>query len=187
VNAPQVSFKARTVNTDRAAIVGTTGDEANMSVEFTSFTGIYGWSPTFGPGNGFGTGVWGDSDDVGCYGSGGVGVRGDGSIGVVAAGAAGGGIGLRAWGGTGTGNDVALEVFGKVKFSRSGRNTIGSGKSSLKINLVGATSSSRVFAVLHSNGSGRYVRAVVPTTGSFTIYLNAAVTQATFVAWFVLN
>ena len=46
---------------------------------------------------------------------------------------------------------------------------------------------SRVFAVLHSNRSGRYVRAVVPTTGSFTIYLNTTVTSATYVAWFVLN
>ena len=59
--------------------------------------------------------------------------------------------------------------------------------SSVKINLKGTTSSSRVFAVLHSNRASRYVRAVVPTTGSFTIYLNASVTSATYVAWFVIN
>jgi hypothetical protein len=184
---PQISFKARTVNTDRAAVVGSTGDETNINTEFTGFTGVYGWSPTAGSDSAFGTGVWGDGEDVGTYGSGFVGVRGDGFIGMVAAGEAGGGIGLRAFGGTGTGLDVALEVFGKVKFSRSGRNTIGAGRSSLKINLVGVTSASRIFAVLHSNRSGRYVRAVVPTTGSFTVYLNTTVTAATYVAWFVIN
>jgi hypothetical protein len=41
--------------------------------------------------------------------------------------------------------------------------------------------------VLHSNRASRYVRAVVPTTGSFTIYLNTSVTSATYVAWFVIN
>ena len=71
--------------------------------------------------------------------------------------------------------------------SRAGKSTIGTGRSSLKINLAGVSANSRVFAVLHSNRSGRYVRAVVPTTGSFTIYLNSAVTSATFVAWFVIN
>jgi hypothetical protein len=41
--------------------------------------------------------------------------------------------------------------------------------------------------VLRSNRSGRYVRAVVPTAGSFTIYLNTTVTSSTYVVWFVLN
>lgn len=116
-----------------------------------------------------------------------MGVRGDGFIGVVAAGSEGGGTGLRAWGGDGLGLDVALDVRGKVRFSRSGRSTILTGRSSIKVNLLGVTTSSRVFAVLHSNRSGRYVRAVVPTTGSFTIYLNTTVTANTFIAWFVIN
>jgi hypothetical protein len=55
------------------------------------------------------------------------------------------------------------------------------------VTLAGTSSASRVFAVLHSNRAGRYVRAVVPTTGSFTIYLNTTVTSATYIAWFVLD
>ena len=46
---------------------------------------------------------------------------------------------------------------------------------------------SRVFAVLASNRSGRYVRAVVPAAGKFTIYLNTTVTSTTVVTWFVLD
>ena len=177
---------ATNTGSDAAALVAASGDQTNIAVD-TTFTGAYGFAPaaTFPA---FGVGVWGDSDtDVGTLGTGGVGVRGDGFYGVVAAGAPGGGIGLVAWGGIGTGLDTALDVRGKVKFSRSGRATIGAGKSSIKITLVGTSSSSRVFAVLHSNRSGRYVRAVVPTTGSFTIYLNTTVTAATYVAWFVIN
>ena len=83
--------------------------------------------------------------------------------------------------------DVALEVQGKVKFSRSGRATLGAGKSSIKVTLAGTTTSSRVFAVLHSNRTGRWVQSVVPTTGSFTIYLNGTVTSSTYIAWFVIN
>jgi len=154
----------------------------------TTYTGVYGYSPTTPDVNSFGTGVWGDSADVGVFGTGGVGVRGDGFFGMVAVGtndaAA---AGLRTWGYDGSGNWTALDVRGKAKFSRSGRATIGAGKSSIKINLVGTSFSSLVFAVLRSNRSGRYVRAVVPTTGSFTIYLNAAVTSSTYVVWFVLN
>jgi hypothetical protein len=55
------------------------------------------------------------------------------------------------------------------------------------VNLAGVSFSSLVFAVLRSNRSGRYVRAVVPTTGYFTIYLNTTVTSSTYVVWFVLN
>jgi hypothetical protein len=178
-----VAFKAKTTTTGAAGLVGSTGDETAISPT-TSFTGVYGWAPTVGDPDFFSTGIWGDSEDVGVYGSGSAGVWGDGFVGVVGRGSA-GGIGVEAIGASAT--DVALAVFGKVRFSRSGRTTIGAGKSSLKVNLAGTTSSSRVFAVLHSNRSGRYVRAVVPTTGSFTVYLNTTVTAATYVAWFVIN
>ncbi|HET9083150.1 MAG TPA: hypothetical protein VFN41_02010 [Candidatus Limnocylindrales bacterium] len=150
----------------------------------TTYTGAYGWAPTFPNVNGFSVGVWGDSDDVGHYGTGSIGAWGDGFIGVRGTGET-GGIGVQAIAASPT--DLALTVAGKVTFSRSNRATIGAGRSSLKVNLPGTTSSSRVFAVLHSNRAGRYVRAVVPTTGSFTIYLNTTVTSATYVAWFVLN
>jgi hypothetical protein len=182
-----VAFKAKTVTTGAAGLVGSTGDETAIATN-TAWTGVYGWAPGVPPEvtNAFGTGIWGDSEDVGVIGSGGVGVRGDGFFGMVAAGAV-GGTGLRTWGGAGTGNDVALDVRGKALFSRSGRATIGAGRSSIKINRTGVTWSSLVFAVLRSNRSGRYVRAVVPTTGSFTIYLNTAVTSSTYVVWFVVN
>jgi hypothetical protein len=186
-NFNQVSLKVRTVNPDAAALVGSTGDETNIaSVAATAYTGVYGWAPTAASDTAFGSGVWGDSDDVGTYGLGYVGVRGDGVLGVVGAGDV-GGVGVRAWGGNGSGSDIALQVYGKVQFSRAGRATIGAGKSGIKVNMVGVSASSRVFAVLHSNRAGRFVRAVVPTTGSFTIYLNTTVTSSTYVAFFVIN
>ena len=109
---------------------------------------------------------------------------GDGTFGVVGR-ADLGGYGVHALNFNPTG--VALRVDGKVQFSRAGKTTIGTGKSSLTINLAGVSANSRVFAVLHSNRSGRYVRAVVPGTNYFTVYLNTTVTSATFVAWFVIN
>jgi hypothetical protein len=182
---PKWALKVRNVGTEAAALVATTGDEtAAATLTQTASTGIYGWAPTLNDPDFFATGVWGDGEDVGTYGSGTVGVMGDGVVGVVGR-ADLGGSGIQAINFDPTG--VALQVYGKVQFSRSNKNTIGAGKSSLKVNLAGVTSSSRVFAVLHSNRAGRYVRAVVPTTGSFTIYLNTTVTSATYVAWFVLN
>lgn len=179
----QVAFKAKTTTTGAAGLVGSTGDETSIATN-TAFTGAYGWAPTAASASFFATGLWGDSEDVGTYGSGFVGVRGDGFVGVFGRGDV-GGIGVQAVGATAT--DVALSVTGKVRFSRSGRSTIGAGKASIKVTLAGVSTSSRVFAVLHSNRSGRYVRAVVPTTGSFTIYLNTTVTSSTYVAWFVIN
>ncbi|HSL77916.1 MAG TPA: hypothetical protein VK867_13300, partial [Candidatus Limnocylindrales bacterium] len=174
------------------------GDETGIATD-TAFTGVYGWAPeaplAVPPDPQYeGSGVWGDGMDDGVVGSGGLsgvlgvggleGVLGIGSVdGVVGTGGA-GGAGVRA---KGANTRVALAVEGKVTFSRSGRAIIGSGKSSVKVSLLGTTTSSRVFAVLHSNRSGRYVRAVVPTTGSFTIYLNTTVTSSTYVAWFVIN
>lgn len=167
-----------------AALIGGAGDQTNVA-EDTSFTGIYGFTPTSNDANFSSTAIWGDSEDVGIVATGGqAGVVGFGPSGVVGLGDI-GGAGVEAWGASPT--DVALTVHGKVQFSRSGKSTLGSGKSALKVTLAGVTASSRVFAVLHSNRAGRYVRAVVPTTGSFTIYLNTTVTSATYIAWFVLN
>ena len=180
--AGEVAFKAHTVNPDAAGLIGSTGDETDIDAE-TPFTGVYGFSQADAT-DGLGSGVWGSSPDTGVVGTGTFGVLGLGVVGVLGVGDP-AGIGVRAIGATPT--DVALRVDGKVTFSRSGRSTIGTGKSSLKVTLAGVTSASRVFAVLHSNRSGRYVRAVVPTTGSFTIYLNTTVTSSTYVAWFVIN
>lgn len=194
--AGAVAFKVRTTNPDAAALLASTGSETGIATD-TAFTGVYGWAPEapFPADPQYeGSGVWGDSPDDGVVGTGGLsgvlgigggtGVVGIGDDGVVGVGGP-GGAGVRAVADTAT--DVGLAVTGKVQFSRSGRATILAGRSSIKVNLAGTTTSSRVFAVLHSNRSGRYVRAVVPTTGSFTIYLNTTVTASTWIAWFVIN
>lgn len=184
--ATDAEVALRVVNDTQGAagLIGTAGDQTTIATN-TSFTGIYGFTPTSNDDNFSSAAMWGDSEDIGVVGTGGLaGVVGAGPAGVVGIGDP-GGVGVDAWGDTAT--DVALAVHGKVVFSRSGKSTLGAGKSALKVTLAGVTSSSRVFAVLHSNRSGRYVRAVVPTTGSFTIYLNTTVTSATYIAWFIIN
>jgi hypothetical protein len=86
-------------------------------------------------------------------------------------------------------NDIGtgLWVDGKVHFSRSGRTWIRAGQASLKIAAQGTAGNSRVFAVLASNRPGRYVRAVVPTTNAFTVYLNASALSDSVVTWFILD
>ncbi len=150
-----------------------------------AYTGIYGWAPASPVDALVGVGVLGQSDDWGVYGNGYVGVYGYGTNGVIGESTTASTAGVTAYG-LGA-NDLALDVVGKVRFSRSGRTSVAAGQSTKTIKLAGVSSSSRVFAVLHSNRSGRYVRAVVPTTGSFKIYLNATVSSSTYVAWFVLN
>jgi hypothetical protein len=187
--ATDVALKIVSTTTTAASFLSATGDQTNIATD-TGFTGIYGWAegaPISDPDH-IGSGVWGDSDDIGVVGTGGIGVEGDGFYGVLAAGANDpASVALLALGWDGTGNYTALDVRGKAKFSRSGRSVIGAGKSTLKINLAGVSFSSLVFAVLRSNRTNRFVRAVIPTTGSFTIYLNSAVTSSTYVVWFVLN
>ena len=173
-------------STTAAGVYGwSVGEPEGFDAAETLNTGVFGHTPSTGLDNLFGTGVWGDSEDIGVYGSGSIGVAGVGGIGVEGDAFGPGGIGVRAW--TNSTNQIALDVVGKVRFDRSGRSTIGKGKSSIKVTLAGVSSSSRVFAMLHSNRSGRWVRAIVPTSGSFTIYLNTTVTSSTYVAWFVLN
>ena len=187
--ATDVAFKVSSTTNTAASLIATDGDTTNIATD-TGFTGVYGWAegaPSDDP-NHIGSGVWGDSDDLGVVGTGSIGVEGDGFFGVLGVGANDpAAVGVLATGWDGTGNYIALDVRGKAKFSRSGRTTIGTGKSSVKINLAGVSFSSLVFAVLRSNRTNRYVRAVVPTTGSFTIYLNAAVTSSSYVVWFVVN
>ena len=151
---------------------------------FGSYTGVYGFSPASPTTDTVGTGVFGDSDDWGIYGQGNIGIYGYGNVGVVgeSAGAQAGVVALGA-----SASSVALEVIGRAKFSRSGRTSMGKGKSSLKVTLAGTTTSSHVFAVMGSVQTGRYVRAVVPASGSFTVYLNTTTTAAAYIHWFVIN
>ena len=132
--------------------------------DFTAYTGVFGSAPTAPIETGtFGAGVWGDSEDTGVYGSGDTGVQGFGAsagvygyggIGVVGESAT-TSAGVLALGQSAT--DLALEVQGKVKFSRSGRATLGSGKSSIKVTLAGVSSGSRV---------SRSCTAIAPVAGS---------------------
>ncbi len=149
-----------------------------------AYTGIYGWSPTNPDPDFVATGVWGDSDDWGVLGSGDVGVYGLGNNGVVGE-SSGPYAGVVALASSST--SPALQVVGKALFSRSGRSTIAKGKSSLKVKLAGTTTASHVLAVLGSVQTGRWIRAVVPASGSFTIYLNTTTSAAAYVHWFVIN
>jgi hypothetical protein len=185
------AVKAANTNVVQAAAYVTSGDTTFAVVSTdTLATGLYGWTPASTDYDvAIGKGVWGDSSDIGVYGSGGIGMEGDG-FGV-------GGIGLLGYADTTSGigvwayapatNQYALKVSGKVSFSNAGRSIIGAGKSSLTVSKAGVTSSSRVFAQLAANRPGRYVRAVVASSGKFTIYLNTTVTSATYVIWWILN
>jgi hypothetical protein len=82
---------------------------------------------------------------------------------------------------------TALQVAGKVKFSRSGRTSIAAAASSKQITMSGVTTSSYIIATLQTRRTGVYVSAVVPNAGYFTIYLNKAVTATTYVGYFVIN
>ena len=157
---------------------------AGVDPSALAYTGIYGWSPTNPDTDFVAAGVWGDSDDWGVIGSGDVGVYGYGNNGVVGEGA-GANAGVVALGASAS--SVALEVIGKARFNRSGRTTIAKGKSSIKINLAGTSTSSHVLAVLGSVQTGRWIRAVVPSSGYFTVYLNTTTTANAFIHWFVIN
>src|SRR5262245_38783839 len=144
--ATDVALKVVSTTTTAATFLSAAGDQTNIATD-TGFTGIYGWTegaPISDPDH-IGSGVWGDSADIGVVGTGGIGVEGDGFFGVLAAGANDpASVALLALGWDGTGNYTALDVRGKAKFSRSGRATIGAGKSSIKINLAGTSFSSLV-------------------------------------------
>lgn len=185
--ATGIGFGVQGTSTLAAGVLGWSVEPPDpiwFTPDITANTGVFGSAPAGDGVTTFGSGVWGDSPDAGVYGTGSVGVLGQGGRGVEGDAAVTGGIGVYAYGAL---DATALYVNGKVFFSRSGRATIGSGKSSIAVTLAGVSASSRVFAVLHSNRSGRWVRAVVPAAGKFTIYLNTTTTSATYVAWFVIN
>jgi hypothetical protein len=150
-----------------------------------SYTGVYGWSPASPDPNAFiAVGVQGQSDDWGVFGSGTVGVYGFGTWGVVGESAT-ANAGVMALGASAT--DLALDVRGKAKFSRSGVASVAAGSSSRVVTFPGVTVDSQVLAVMKGNRSNRWVRAVVPVFGKFTIYLNAAVTTKTYISFFIID
>lgn len=178
------------VNPGAAGVVGFSTASPDWTPAFEpknlGLTGVFGYAPQGDLINTFGSGVWGDSPDTGVFGTGGTGVEGFGYVGVFGhANGNAGSIGVWAYAGAPT--SVALWVEGKAHFTRSGRTLIPAGKSYLKVTLSGTTTSSKVFAVLATSASSRYVRAVVPASGSFTIYLNTTLASKAYVSWFVLD
>lgn len=90
--------------------------------------------------------------------------------------------------------ETALYVIGKARLaSRSGRATVGAGKSTVDVDLRqkgGLRGTPLCFANLMSYRPGVSVTTVrpnYPVAGKARIYLNRAVSANTFVAWFVLN
>ncbi len=82
---------------------------------------------------------------------------------------------------------IALHVKGRAKFDRSGVVTVAGGTSSVTKTLAGVTSSNLILAVLGQDRAGVWVRAAVPSAGSFKVILNKNVASATKVTYFVLG
>jgi hypothetical protein len=172
-------------NTQAAGVVGIAGDDANVNGNI-ALTGVYGVSDASPvPEVLTAAGVWGESGDWGVIGSGSGGVLGDGVIGVLGGSAAPDGVGV--YGVADDPSGFGLLVDGRAIFSRSGRTTVNSGSKKKAVTLAGATANTLVFAVLAQNRDGRYVRAAVPESGKFTIYLNANVSKNTKVSWIAFS
>jgi hypothetical protein len=167
-------------NTQNAGVVGVAGDVSSVA-ENIGLTGVYGYADASPADTFVGAGVWGDSPDIGVVGTGATGVQGIGIWGLQGYTQEPGGIAVYAQ--SADDGARALRVEGRAEFTRSGRLTMASGTSSKKVTLAGCTSSSLIMAVMASNRTGRYVRAVVPAAGSFTIYLNGTLPSNTNIAW----
>lgn len=175
---------------DSAIAAGVWGDSLDgTGVVGTGYYGVYGggFYGTYGQGQ---VGVAGDvfSDETGVFGFSGDDVIPEAPAGAGVVGQAGPngkyGVVARA---TAVATQYALYVDGKVHFSRSGRVSIGSTSTSRKITMAGVTSASYVIATLQTSVSGCYVRAVVPTTGAFTIYLSKAPGKTVYVGYVVVH
>ncbi len=157
-------------------VFGVAGEPTNGPAD-ASFTGVFGYADAGDGDTTMGAGVWGDSPDVGVYGTGGTGVVGDG--------------GTSGWGLYGySGSSYGLYVTGKVKFAtRSGRNSVAKGKTrwTKSTGLAGVTSSNIVIAVLQTSEAGTWVRAAVASTGKITVYFNRALPSSSYVGWLILG
>src|SRR5215203_5878468 len=168
-------------NTDETGVFGFADVSFNSvgvggySVSGLGVYGIGGWSGVYGSGNI--TGVLGD------VGTGGTGVYGFTGSTNAPAPPAGVGVYARA----ATTSQTALQVAGKVKFSRSGRVAISEGSTSKLVSMAGVTDTSYVIATLQTSASGLYVRAVVPASGQFRIYLSKAAPKRVVVGYLVVN
>jgi hypothetical protein len=178
---------------DSNAAAGVWGDTLEgTGVVGTGAWGVYGSGEIgiVGDTDGASTGVYGFAGDQAIVipppSTGVAGIAGlNGAVGVRGHATSGTAIGV--WASSVSVTQTALQVNGKVKLSRSGRASVGSTSTSKKVTMVGVTTSSYVVATMQTNVSGLYVRAVVPTTGSFTIYLSKAPGKTVYVGYVVVN
>jgi hypothetical protein len=182
----------------RMGVYGAAGDTSGAPTVIDE-TGVFGHA-SFSV---FSNGVWGDSPD-------GNAVLATGAWGLYALGtwtvtgdAEADGVGVYGWVGDAfappppsgvavyaraqTTAQTALQVSGKVKFSRAGRTYLTSSQKSKTIKMSGVTSSSYVIATVQTSVSGVYVRAVVPASGKLTIYLSKAGGKRIYVGYMVIN
>jgi len=183
---------------NKTGVIGTAGAITSISTN-TDEIGVYGYADVSGNSVGIlgqshkGTGVVGVGA-VGVVGAGTWGVLGDvgtGQVGVYGNTGAnpapnpGTGVGVVARAETTA--QIALKVFGRAQFSRSGRTYVAAGTSTRKITMTGVTTSSYIIATPQTNRAGVFVQAVVPAAGYFTIYLNKIVAGTTYVGYLVIN
>jgi hypothetical protein len=126
-----------------------------------------------------GAGAWGST------------VGGLGVAGTASGDATGNGVGVYGFGPIGVFGEGAYAGWfaGPTLFTESGRAELSAGSSTTVAVPNGLRPTSLMFAVLHSNRPGVWVRAVVPNAaaGTATIHLNTAVSAATAIAWFVVD
>jgi hypothetical protein len=207
-DAPTSDFTAESHHT---GVIGVAGGLEDLLPGNTDETGVFGQADL----SESSTGVWGASGQgFGVFGSGEVGAAGVGFIGVQGIPGGAGSTGVLAWAGTGEAgiygyagtaappppiqnvgvqaragstSQVALNVNGRVQFSRSGRATIGAGQKSKVVTMAGVTTNSYIIATPQTNRSGIFVQSVVPAAGKFTINLNKTVPGTTLVGYLVIN
>ncbi|HET7829105.1 MAG TPA: hypothetical protein VFL03_06080 [Candidatus Limnocylindrales bacterium] len=192
---PTVDF---TVESHKTGVIGTAGDPSGM-LPNTDEIGVFGYADTSPSSAGIaghspgGNGVYANGD-WGVYATGNIAIAGDvGSTGVGVYGFTGNtdiplppaGVGVYARAASTA--QTALQVVGKVKFSRSGRVAISAGSSSKLVTMSGVTETSYVIATLQTSSSGLYVRAVVTASGKFRIYLSKAAPKRVVVGYLVVN
>ena len=186
---------------------GTVGLDPGQPIGNTAGTGVYGNSTSeLSP-----TGVWGEAPSgTGVMGTGETGIAGFGDKGVYGSGTIGvmgdtnaAGVGLYGYAGDGPApvpastaailarsgrtEAVALDVVGRVRFSRSGRLRFAADRVSRTVQLPGVSPSSYVIATMQTSVPGVYVRAATCGAGSFTIRLSKAAGRTAYVGYLVIN
>jgi hypothetical protein len=163
---------------------------ANPNDPFYRSAGVIGYGRNTGVGGNGDIGVYGNGTDYGVIGNADTGVYGEGDTGTY-----GNGVTYGVYGESNSGTGVyakstsgdALEVVGKVSFSRSGLAAVAANKTSVGVTLAGVTTSSMILATLQNDVGAIAVASAVPHSGSFRINLTAAPSSSVKVPWFVIG